>query len=488
MAGFKGKSTYTGYVASAVTTEHIMEGPENGDWVVAIWTNPESMNVNVRVPVVPPGWTVIAPFVSIGTMCYGIYARKYTGNISELTWSLGAGNTPSYASWFWGDGDADVSKWAIGSIGARNVNGTSLTNVAPSVTPSFKGTAFAISVERTIAAETTEQVLFSSFTKLYFEPHKGTTSTIAVGSKNVVAGSSVGNEVITYPNTHASNGVAVMFVVPDAGAPPVGLPVRAITENGITSGRLQVVENGVLITPKSMRKIAPGYGNIAAMFNETFKIAHRGGSVDFPEMSMFAYTQSVLLGYNALEISLARSSDGVIYGLHDETLLRTSGVDIRPETLTWAETQQYTTFGKPFMTFLELLNAYPNHVLFVDPKHITRIYFQDVLDMMDSYGGPSRYVAKYFGVNRAWSNDAKARGYMTWGYFYEHNSADFGNYEAQWDILGMDYNAPQATWDALKTYNKPIIGHICPNKTAMTTALSKGAVGLMISGAKAGMT
>jgi len=49
----------------------------------------------------------------------------------------------------------------------------------------------------------------------------------------------------------------------------------------------------------------------------------------------------------------------------------------------------------------------------------------------------------------------------------------------------MDYSATQTYWDQLAAAapGKPIMGHICPNAAAVTTALSKGAAGVMVSGA-----
>ena len=83
-----------------------------------------------------------------------------------------------------------------------------------------------------------------------------------------------------------------------------------------------------------------------------FYCAHRGGSRDFPEMSLYAYGQSALVGYPALEISLARTSDGVWFGLHDASLDRTSfntgggsGTTYVAASMTWAQVQSYYILG-----------------------------------------------------------------------------------------------------------------------------------------------
>ena len=75
-----------------------------------------------------------------------------------------------------------------------------------------------------------------------------------------------------------------------------------------------------------------------------FYVAHRGGSADWPECSMEAYARSVDAGVDALEIPVARSADGVWFGLHDATLDRTSGTTgfVAAEH-TWAEISRYRT-------------------------------------------------------------------------------------------------------------------------------------------------
>ena len=61
--------------------------------------------------------------------------------------------------------------------------------------------------------------------------------------------------------------------------------------------------------------------NYQAWFDLGF-VLNRLGRI---EDSIHAYRQSVAHGYRALEISVARSADGVWFGLHDTTLDRTSG-------------------------------------------------------------------------------------------------------------------------------------------------------------------
>ena len=55
-------------------------------------------------------------------------------------------------------------------------------------------------------------------------------------------------------------------------------------------------------------------------------IAHRGASFDAPESTAPAYTLARDLGADYLEMDLQRSKDGVLFALHDNSLLRTTDV------------------------------------------------------------------------------------------------------------------------------------------------------------------
>ena len=223
-------------------------------------------------------------------------------------------------------------------------------------------------------------------------------------------------------------------------------------------------------------------------------------------MSLHAYTQSAFWGVGALELSLARTSDGVWFGMHDASLDRTSlgtgggsGTTLIASAMTWAQVQSYqiaygsisntASFPKPYMRWEELIAAYyGTHVIFVDPK-VASGYTAELLNMMDALpSSTTRLVAKYYGVNgntantTGWAHDARARGYKTWGYFYQSDSTNFATYQGRWDILGMDYSADQATWTTILSYGKPVIAHTIASSAAATTALNYGAAGMMVSG------
>lgn len=469
--------------------------PVVGEWVIMVWTS-QAIATQSRKPIVPDdSWTTLRPFGTIGngTASIGIYAKKYTNTQDLLRWQVETfeGANQCHALGFCGTG-ADIEHWVIGTPGIREQNATTTTAKAPSVTTLSDGMALTIAAERTLAEETPEQVTVTGSTKNFV---RRDSSTMVVGASKTVEIGSVGEVVFGFPNPHATNGYAQTIVIPHAN-PTGGLdgyPLKIVSDTGTinASFKVRAVINNVdqMITPRAVKVVpAPEYGSVSDMLSkDMYKIAHRGGSVDFPEMSMYAYGQSALLGYSALEVSLSVSKDDVLFGLHDETLLRSSGVDLNPQTMTWAEIQSYASFeGTPYMRFEDLLMKYPDHIIFVDPKQIEGVRQYDVFDVMDSFGGPTRFVAKSFGLSVGWPARARERGYTSWGYFYTTNQSSFDVAVPRWDLLGMEYAATQSIWDEMLAYDKPVIGHICNNITAINSAISKGASGVMVSGVKAG--
>jgi hypothetical protein len=323
-------------------------------------------------------------------------------------------------------------------------------------------------------------------------------TTLAVFQQDVEAGV-IGPKTITW-NASQSQGSGVAVLLRAIGEvdpnPGVALQYTNAIDTLSTANLFYTSATDTLSTPYEVRPVPTGYPSVAAMLATTpFYVAHRGGSANWPEMSLYAYSQSAFWGVGALEVSLARTSDGVWFGLHDPTLDRTSGLTgYTASAHTWSEIQAYqiTAAGtsntlqptRPYMRWEELMTAYYNtHVIFVDPKAAAG-YASELLDMMDAMpGAPTdRFVAKYYGVTTGWPQQASGRGYKNWGYFYQADAANFAAYQGRWDILGMDYNADSTTWAAIKSYGKPVIGHIVPSIGAATTAFGYGADGLMVSG------
>ncbi|MET3962121.1 glycerophosphoryl diester phosphodiesterase [Marmoricola sp. OAE513] len=225
------------------------------------------------------------------------------------------------------------------------------------------------------------------------------------------------------------------------------------------------------------------------------RIAHRGGSADFPEMSRYAYDRALEAGYQALEITLARSADGTWFGLHDSDLDRTSGVgDVAVEDSTWAEIDEHRILaaasdaGTPghqrYLTLGEFLDAYYGKaILFLDPKRAGD-HVDELLDILDALPGDATRTVVAKQAWRAgaspWLPKARERGYTTWRAFGQDD--DFLHHHEDADLLGMSYRASPQVWKKIRSLGKPVIAHVVPDARAANVALGKGADGLMVSG------
>ena len=231
-------------------------------------------------------------------------------------------------------------------------------------------------------------------------------------------------------------------------------------------------------------------------------VAHRGGSRDWPEMSLFAYRQSVEAGVDALEMSLSRTSDGVWFGLHDETLDRTSGTSgfVAAEH-TWSEVQRYRISAagtsdpgqsdQPYARFDEIVLEFGrDHALFVDPKYVGADFYPELFEIARTQLGTAdltqTLVGKGYCTQTEWGDLATARGCETWGYYYADELAGdpelLTRTSGSWSLLGLDWSAPADTWSTLAATGKPVYGHIVPDLDAAHTALDHGADGLVVSG------
>lgn len=323
-----------------------------------------------------------------------------------------------------------------------------------------------------------------------------------VGSKEEAT--SVATASITWGNPAGMAGAAaegIALRTADTPTPdPRGEGYVAADGSGETVKIYHTIADDDVRTPAKVLPMLRGFQTVAeSLAKPGFTWAHRGGSVSYAEMSLHAYTQSVARGYGALEVSLARTSDGVWFGLHDQTTDRTSGGTYgNASSQTWAQVQmQQNNAGpgspQPYMRWEELIAAYGStHIIVADPKYALGSYRTEFLNMVNRDLGPTRAIIKYSGSGSgaaALSNAAKVMGFETWGFFYAADaSAGLGGngnlqtWGPSWTLIGMDYTASQAVWDEALALGKPVIGHIAPNQTAYNTAMSKGASGVQVGG------
>lgn len=98
--------------------------------------------------------------------------------------------------------------------------------------------------------------------------------------------------------------------------------------------------------------------------------AHRGGAGDWPENTMPAFEGAVALGYRHLETDVHLTADGVLLAFHDDLLDRVTDRQGEIAALPWSEVRRARVAGRePIVRFEDLLGAWPDVCVNVDPKH-----------------------------------------------------------------------------------------------------------------------
>jgi hypothetical protein len=342
---------------------------------------------------------------------------------------------------------------------------------------------------------------FTAITSFVSTGGIGVSRTYVWVGQQQVAATPTGTAGITWgtPSAPAAESIVLLGtnVVPTA---PVGSGITFAKGDGTPAALYYMSPSGAK-TPTAAIPMRRGFANVTDVLNAYgTTMAHRGGSDSYPEMSLYGYTQSVMRGYGVLEVSLGRTSDGVWFGLHDQTTDRTSGGTFgNASSQTWAQIQaQNIVIGaqgapQPYMSWQQLVATYGStHIIMADPKYAIGTYNTEFLNMVATDIGVNRAIIKFSGAGSgaaALSTAAQAMGFQTWGYFYatDASAAQGGNGNLQtwgsyWTTLGMEYGASQAIWNEALAFGKPVIGHIAPNQAAYNSAMSKGASAVQVSG------
>jgi hypothetical protein len=259
------------------------------------------------------------------------------------------------------------------------------------------------------------------------------------------------------------------------------------------SGVRVTVWDGARETPTSTMRAIPGGAKTIAELLSTphFIVGHRGSSQSWPEHTEIGYTQAVDYHAHALEFSAARSKDGVWFGCHDKSLSRlVPALTKNADEYTWAEIKAEASKTQYLPATIDwLIDTYSkSHVIVFDPKHKLGEW-KDVCAMFK--GMEQKVILKAY-YDSKWAFDTmRERGFKTWGYAY---NADIGkaNYPdfltgKVCDILSMEFDAPQTTWDPLKASGLPTVAHIPADATQLQTAWSRGAMGAIVSGMAAAL-
>lgn len=311
---------------------------------------------------------------------------------------------------------------------------------------------------------------------------------VTTGGKRLTSGSwsmTIGAISTSVKETFGARAYAWVELEESNPAPPeIKTPGVEIVDSG--SSNLVFIYRNDELAPATMRAVPRGYSDIYTMLDTRgFLIAHRGGSVSWPEASMRAYTNAVMFGAGALEVSCQKTKDGVWFLNHDRTLKRVdkTAPDTPVTEMTWAEIQKYTTIGEPFVTVEEYFAAYgSSHITVLDPKY-SAAEWQELKKFFpsDAHG---RIIWK-FSIDAGWlAGQWKADGWKCWGYSYPDHVTDgrINEWHKPWDYVGMFWEASDEVWRRTLALGKPVWAHICPTRDAYDQGIAKGAIGCMVSG------
>ena len=513
-----GNST-TASTAAATTLAAAKPGNiADGDLLVAVAF---SQFATGTVTSAPAGWTLI-PGTTFTAKTGGVYYKAIPSAAAEA---------PTSYSWtFSGSGRVALDVFrvtgaslsnpvdAVGALAVQGVGNTTL----PSVTAIAANTLLvgvAYWNNSTTAVSTVTPGAGMTDGEQVASPTTGSTSGIDVAYQQLTASGATGTRLFT-TNPSAATSAGVMFTLAPqpaaaftgsgtltvAGVPNVTASV-ALTGTGSLnvvsglaySGAATLTGSGALSTSAALAVTgsvnlassgtltARKAGPLDVWFQQpTLYVAHRGGSADWPEETLYAYTQATRwadAATLALECSVWMSSDGVFVASHDQTTGRVfNGTSYDINVTPWATLSTLTTKagGYPIARLDDLLPAFPDRAWFVENKGSSGI--TSFFNLLDANGGPSRIVSKQPANNTTVNAEARNRGYKTWGYYFDADTPTIAATQSRWDMLGEDYAASAASWAEVKSYGKPVLAHIVDTAAHKTLAASYSPAGFMASG------
>jgi glycerophosphoryl diester phosphodiesterase len=506
-ATFRGAvgTTNLGNAQAPVTVPTDGTGPAVGDWMVACINF-----VNTGTSVTPPsGWTTLLTSQAIGSRYMAVFGkRRASGDPATYTFTLGGGAAAHSGIAYGPGGTLDPSTWQVGAF--LKAATSSATQTTPGVTTAAAN-AYALSVqgEATSATEVDSEVVVAApFVKRLWTLQGGSTpiNSVLFADRIMGAAGATGDAVSTWKNGTGNRG-SVMVVIPelvDAPAPVTHYAVRTGKADGTTAPAIAQVWTGTkLVEVSKIEYVRPGktVSQLAAATSaKPFYVAHRLGSIDYAEGSARGATMSAILGIDALEAPVARTSDGVYFILHDSTLNRTTpslgSTPYYPNEHTWAEISALRVsvgnaagYGpQPYYRLDEFLATYASsHTLFIDPKLIGGAYFPELMAILKAVPDyRERIMGKYYVTGTAVADLFRNAGCKTWGYGYDDDldNGTIARLASRWDYIGLPYGSDDDHWMRLRAIGNPIIGHIAPTKANADQATSRGAVGVMVSGVR----
>lgn len=439
---------------------------------------------------------ITTPFVPYASRVTGFYAKIITDAASEPT------------SYTWTD-MVYPGRWA----GAAFIVRSSTVNaiVIGEYSPSYSGTAIT-NGRRIEAFTTTHDGLILGIWGAEFSANSSDAVVSPPAALSEVV-SAVSDGAITVSRTRAWMGFKALTAGstsaldlvfgsipsgPDAqavalyeDAPSVSTALTVGIFNGTTEdvGHAYVLETGDIETPLSAMLALPWRGYTITEMDADIAAgrdvfwAHRGGSANWSEMSLRAYTNAAWWGTKALEISVIRSSDGIWIMNHDIDLTRTTATSYVIPT-----TASSTLLGIPIDTpttggvvgrIEDVLDTYSDLLLIIDNKtsaDATGLYNLIKAHVPD---WENHVIIKFVGES-APANfiGAISAGFKTCSYYYDTTAWSLIQANiAYCDYPGLNFSASQTVWDNIMALSggKPMWAHVLGSPTDYATAKARGA-------------
>lgn len=190
----------------------------------------------------PSGFTVQKSAILTGTLKTSLFTR--TRQSGDSTWTYAPNQSVETSHLVLSVNGGDPASLIVGADGTRAASGGTTATTAPSITTTVANTrVFIIATERTTANETVEATVNNGFTKILHTYANGTSAeSIFLGFKDVATPGAVGATTVTFQNSQASNGYAVLFAVaPASTAQDIAGSVPVVTTASATFTTRQVI-------------------------------------------------------------------------------------------------------------------------------------------------------------------------------------------------------------------------------------------------------
>ena len=257
-------------------------------------------------------------------------------------------------------------------------------------------------------------------------------------------------------------------------------------------GDVALAVKGVTVAPEPAPPVADR-DHVAEFLAATpFYVAHRLGGTEYPEFTRRGLDASLAAGFKALELSVRRCATGEFVLIHDWVTTRTvPGTDYQIWNTPWSTLAGLQQASGGFLRLTDVMDSVPSDVVLAVDHKVTSDKPTSSTGDMESEAAlfalleerlgaqaQKRVIIKHF-IQGGVAARAKARGYRTMCMMYPNEVA--GAPLTDWDILGMEWSAPDDVWATLRATGKPLIAHIITTQAQATRARERGATGLMSS-------